>query len=96
MGRKRITNKKERRVVSVSLPKELVIQWDQHIGPKKTRSRWLQGLLERTIGGTQTALKRTSWICNDCEYAWSWNRSHAFLCTKCKSENISPYILEEE
>ena len=97
MGRPRKPKGKKRDPISVSLPTDLIAQWDQIIGPKRTRSRWLEALLRREFIGKQSALIETAWHCQDCGRFWKWPKSYASLCIdkKCRSDKLEQWTLEQ-
>lgn len=93
MGRPRKPKGKKREPISVSLPTELIEQWDNLLGPRRTRSRWLEALLRKEFLGTQGILKNTEWSCKECGYAWATNRPYVSLCAnrECRSDKIEPF-----
>lgn len=99
MGRKRKDKGKKREPISVSLPSDLIQEWDRLLGPRRTRSRWLEALLRREFIGSQSSLQRTEWQCNECGYAWATNRPIVSFCAStdmvngeyCRSDKIQPF-----
>lgn len=55
MGRKRISRGKAREPVTISLPRDLVIRFDETLG-ERTRSRTIEWLIKRWLETSQTKL----------------------------------------
>jgi metal-responsive CopG/Arc/MetJ family transcriptional regulator len=102
MGRKRINRLERREVVSVSLPRSLIDRIDQAVGPKRTRSRWLEALLENTLKNAQGNVEDFGayhiWQCLNpgCEKSWRTNRpKHRTLtCSTCSTHKIEHVSVE--
>lgn len=58
MGRKRISRGKAREPVTISLPRDLVIKFDETLG-ERTRSRTIEWLIKRYLETTQKNLNST-------------------------------------
>lgn len=102
MGRKRINRLERREVVSVSLPRSLIDRIDQAIGPNRTRSRWLEALLENTLINAQGKVEDFGayhiWQCinKECGKSWRTNRpKHRTLsCSTCSTDKIEHVSVE--
>ena len=76
MGRKRLGQNKERRIISISLDRELVWAFDSTLGDY-TRSGRLEKLIQDYLKGNQTKITqfaRHAYSCLDCGRSWHQNR----------------------
>ena len=81
MGRKRISRGKAREPVTISLPRDLVIRFDETLG-ERTRSRTIEWLIKRYLETAQTKLNSTyssligrhHYHCMSCHREFSLNR----------------------
>ena len=105
MGRKRIPRGKAREPITISLPRDLIIQLDQTIPEEHSRSRVFERLVRSHLT-TNTTLKdfnRHLYHCMDCHREFHTNRyvnPNIMVCrgdTGCDGVNIEYIgILEEE
>jgi len=105
MGRKRIPRGKAREPITISLPRDLIIQLDQTIPKEHSRSRVFERLVRSHLT-TNTTLKdfnRHLYHCMDCHREFHINRyidPILLVCrgdTGCNGVNIEYIgILEEE
>lgn len=110
MGRKRIGRGKIREPITISIPRDLIIQFDQTLEDTVTRSR----VIERMIRTHVTTQKHSlfsfglfGYACRDCFREWTFNQDvpvDQVLCRLrsggCGSDNIEYLgnldLLEEE
>lgn len=104
MGRKRIARGKAREPITISLPRDLVIQFDNTLG-EHTRSRRLESIIVNYLRTAQHKLidfNRHAYECHDCGRAWHQNRysePEYFFCAGndgCGSSKISYLGIWEE
>ena len=105
MGRKRVSRAKTREPISISLPKSLIIDFDRTLG-KRTRSRAIEGLIRRSLTGSQSSILKHNYKCAECGFTWATMRqeNEAFLyclnryshCTSAKVEYLGFIDQEEE
>lgn len=76
MGRRRIGWGKERRPISVSLPRELVILLDQTLPQEHSRSRLFESLLKKHLQQNRTLndFARHRYYCTKCDHEWTINK----------------------
>ena len=87
MGRKSVKRGLQRSPVSISLPEKLIIQMDEVLGDKLSRSRYIEKLIITSMKGKQSSLKLVEhvWAC-PCGHEWRTNNpSTTFaVCRRCK------------
>lgn len=105
MGRKRIPRGKAREPISISLPRDLIIELDKTIPIEHSRSKLFERLVRShlTVNTTLNDFNRHLYHCNSCHREWHMNKKVAttlMICageTGCGSDKISYCgILEEE
>ena len=105
MGRKRIPRGKAREPITISLPRDLIIQLDQTIPQEHSRSRLFERLVRShlTVNTTLKDFNRHLYHCMDCHREFHINRYMdpvLLVCrgdTGCDGVNIEYIgILEEE
>lgn len=78
MGRRRINQGKERRIISISLDREVLATFDETLG-ENTRSRRIESLIREYIRKTQTnleAYQRHAYECLNCGRSWHQSKKH--------------------
>ena len=78
MGRKRLGQNKERRIISISLDRELVWAFDSTLGDY-TRSGRLEKLIRDYLKGNQTKItqfQRHAYECGNCGRSWHQSKLH--------------------
>lgn len=76
MGRKRISRGKAREPVTISLPRDLIIQFDQTLG-NFTRSRRIESMIVNYLRNSQTKIAefgRHHYGCLSCKREMTMNR----------------------
>lgn len=88
MGRKRLGQNKERRIISISLDRELVWAFDSTLGDY-TRSGRLEKLIQDYLKGNQTKISqfaRHVYQCGDCHREWHMSKYVHEDLMVCRSE----------
>ena len=88
MGRRRIGQNKDKRVISISLDRELVYRFDETLGDY-TRSGRIEKLLTDYLKTTQTKIgdyARHVYHCNGCHREWHQNRYLDPILLVCRGE----------
>jgi hypothetical protein len=88
MGRKRIGQNKDKRIISISMDRDLIHQFDQTLGDY-TRSGRLEKLIVQYLKGTQTkisAFARHLYACGDCHREFHINRHVDPILLVCRGE----------
>ena len=83
MGRRRLGQNKDKKVISFSIDRELIYRFDETLGDY-TRSGRLEKLITEYLKGSQTKItgfERYSYECEDCERGFHINR------------HLEPYLL---
>jgi len=78
MGRKRIPRGKAREPITISLPRDLIIQLDQTIPEEHSRSKVVERLVRShlTANTTLQDFQRHSYECLDCGKSWHQSKFH--------------------
>lgn len=76
MGRKRVARGKTREPITISLPRDLIIQFDGTIPEEHTRSRLIESLIKRhlSVNTTLSDFERHLYHCLDCHREFHINR----------------------
>ena len=82
MGRKRIPRGKAREPLTISLPRDLVIKFDEILGTR-TRSRTIEFLIRRYIQSSNPKLFKNQ-------------ENHHYICTNCDRTFMRPSYYEPE
>ena len=72
IGRPRKTTNKRRVPVSISLPRDLIIQWDNSLSANQTRSRFIENLLVRTLKPLNETIDsaQVEYYCSSCDQSF--------------------------
>lgn len=76
MGRKRVSRGKTREPITVSLPRDLIIQLDGTIPQEHTRSRLIESLIKKhlKVNTRLTDFQRHAYECLTCGRTWHQSR----------------------
>ena len=89
MGRKRIPRGKAREPITISLPRDLIIQLDQTIPEDHSRSKVIERLVKSHLT-TNTTLKdfqKHHYSCIDCGRSWIQKRFEELKFSFCIGDN---------
>ena len=72
MGRPRTTDNKRRRPISISLPRDLIIEWDRSLSTSQSRSRHIERLLKRELRPLNETLDsaQVEYYCSSCDQSF--------------------------
>ncbi len=78
MGRKRVARGKTREPITISLPRDLIIQFDATLPEEHTRSRLIESLIRRhlSVNTTLESFKRHAYECLNCGRSWHQSKKH--------------------
>lgn len=101
MGRRRLSRKQARENISISLPPELIAQFDKYLGENRTRSRVIERLINNLLHGTQKTLYfGASYLygCKKCEFEGRSANPNLTWCKVCEDSTlfVSRKVEEEE
>ena len=88
MGRKRVSRGKTREPVTISLPRDLIIQFDQTLGDF-TRSRRIESMIVNYLRNNQAKIHdfaRHHYECLDCNRQMTMNRYLDPILMVCRSK----------
>lgn len=89
MGRRRLGQNKDKKVISFSIDRELIYRFDETLGDY-TRSGRLEKLITQYLKGTQTkisAFARHVYACEDCHREFNINRHVDPILLICNEKN---------
>lgn len=78
MGRKRIGRGKIREPLTISLPRDLIIQFDSTLEDAVTRSRVIERMIRSHVTTSKNNLYsfgRFGYSCNQCPREWTFNQA---------------------
>ena len=89
MGRKRVARGKTREPITISLPRDLIIQLDSTIPEDHTRSRLLESLIKKhlRVNTTLDAFSRHLYGCLNCNREFHLNKHVDPIVLVCREEN---------
>jgi len=89
MGRKRVSRGKTREPITISLPRDLIIQLDGTIAEDHTRSRLIESLIKKhlRVNTTLDAYSRHLYGCLDCNREFHLNKHVDPIVLVCRKEN---------
>ncbi len=72
MGRPRTSSDKRRQPISISLPKDLIMQWDRSLSDSQSRSRYIERLLKRELRPLNETLDsaQIEYYCSSCDQSF--------------------------
>ena len=72
MGRPRTSSNKRRQPISISLPRDLIIEWDRSLSDSQSRSRYIERLLKRELKPLNETLDsaQVEYYCSACDQSF--------------------------
>ena len=89
MGRKRISRGKAREPITISLPRDLIIQLDGSLPEEHSRSRLIEKLIKKhlAINTDLRDFQRHLYHCLDCHLEWHLNKQIHPILLVCRGTN---------